>query len=113
MKTRRNRNLRYSIVLHVGVFRNRLQPTVKLKRRGLWSSGLCLQRDKARCLTAVVPQNRFWFQNAGVSPSAIFARFSTRRFSPLWHVKDSLRGRHFRSDEKANEAEQDWLVQQP
>lgn len=52
MKTQRNRNLRYGIVLHGSMFRNRLQPAVRRKRRVLWSSGLCLQRDMDGRLTA-------------------------------------------------------------
>jgi hypothetical protein len=113
MKTRRNRNLRYSIVLHVGMFRNRLEPAVRWKRRGLWSSGVSAAwQDPTSCSRRTAKQ--ILDLKMQVLPlSAIFARFSTRRFSPLWHVKDSVCGRHFRSDEEVNEAEQDWLVQQP
>jgi hypothetical protein len=34
-------------------------------------------------------------------------------FHLFWPLKDALRGRHFRSDEKVKEAVHDWLAQQP
>ena len=114
MKSRRNRNLRYSIVLQGGMFRNRLQPTVRRKRRVLWSSSVCLQHDMDRCLyRPSCRETDSGFKTGGVIPSAIFARFGTQQFSFLRHLKESLRARHFRSDEEVNEAVHDWLAQQP
>jgi hypothetical protein len=34
-------------------------------------------------------------------------------FHLFWPLKDALHKRHLRSDEEVNEAEHDWLAQQP
>jgi hypothetical protein len=113
MKTLRNRNLRYCIALHVSMIRNRLQPAVRRKHHVLWYSGVCPQHDMDRCLTGRRAAKQILdLKQEALNPSAIFARFGTRQFSLLRHLKESLRARHFRSDEEVNEAVHDWLAQQ-
>jgi hypothetical protein len=92
------------------MFQNRLQPAVRWKRRGMWSSGVSAAWQDPTSCSRRTAKHILDLKMQVLPLSAIFARFSTRRFSPLWHVKDSVRGRHFRSDEEVNVAEQDWLV---
>ena len=110
MKTRRNRNLRYSILLHGGMFRQRLRPAVRRKCRVLWLSDVCLQRDTARRLTARRAAKQILDSQLEVSLLPPYSpRFGTRRFSPPLHLTESVRGRQFGSDEEVNV----WLAQQP
>jgi hypothetical protein len=62
----------------------------------------------------VVPETDSGFKIGSVTPSAIFTRFGTERFSPLLAPKRrSMWMCHFRSDEEIKEAVHDWLAQQP
>jgi hypothetical protein len=68
---------RYSDMLQ-----NHLKPAIWRKCHDLLSSGMCLQHDNAQLHTA-----RHTMKHGGVTPSAIFTRFGTQKFSPPLALK--------------------------
>jgi len=74
----------YYSTLQCEASRNRLKAAIWRQGRGVSSSDLCLQQDNARPHTVrhTVKQINV-FIIAAITPSAIFTRFGTQRFSPL------------------------------
>ena len=113
MKSRRNPKLRYSVASHSSMFRNRLQPAVRRKLRGLWYAGVVCSVTRPDVLQPVAPRNRYWIYNWRCYPFRHIDQIWHPQFSALQHLKDPPRGRHVRSDKEVNVAVPNWIAQQP
>jgi histone-lysine N-methyltransferase SETMAR len=99
----------YSEMLSTG-----LKPAIRIKRRGLLSSGVLLLHDNARPHTAIhtlqtlVKLGFTVLEHPAYSPD--LAPSDYHLFGPL---KEALRGRRFTSDKEVKEAVHEWLAAQP
>ena len=100
---------RYSDML-----RNKLKPAVRRRRRGLLSSGVCLQLDNARRFTARHTVKQIQDLKLAVLLHTPYSPdLASSYFHLFWLLQDALRGRHFRSDDEVKQAVHSWLAQQP
>jgi len=99
---------------YADLLKNHLRPAIKSKPRGLLSTGVLLQHDNARPLTAhstaATIQDLFFkcLRHPPYSPDLAPSDF--RVFEPLKQAKGS---KSFRSDEEVQQAVQEWLRSQP
>ena len=83
------------------MFQNRLKPAAGSRRRGLLSSGVCLQRDNGRPHSASHTVKQIHNLKLEVLPhSSYLPDLATRDFHLFWPLKDALRGCHLRPHEE-------------
>jgi histone-lysine N-methyltransferase SETMAR len=83
------------------MLRTQLKPAVQRKRRGLLSSGLCLQRDKAQFHTARFTEKENQDLKLEVLPHPPYSPdLAPSNFHLFWPLKVALLGRNFRSNEE-------------
>jgi histone-lysine N-methyltransferase SETMAR len=87
------------------MFRNHLKEAIRRKRRGLLSSGVCLQRHNNRLHTARHTVQQIRDLNLAVLRHPPYSTdLALSDFHFFWALKDAVLGRHIRSDEEVKKA---------